>query len=88
MQAQLLSFHRTHAPVPRRWLRDFGTLVVAWLRRHSERLSLARLDDRTLQDVGLTRADVDREYERPFWEPVDHAALEETRRRSGPRLGV
>ena len=88
MQAHLLSFHRTHAPVPRHPLRELGTLVGAWLRHRAERLSLARLDDRTLRDVGLTRADVEREYERPFWEPVDHAALEEARRHSGPRLGT
>lgn len=62
-------------------------LVGDWLRHRAERRSLLRLDDRTLQDVGLTRADVDREYERPFWEPVDHAALEWVRRHSGPRLG-
>jgi hypothetical protein len=28
-----------------------------------------------LQDIGLTRADVDRETLRPFWQPIDHEGL-------------
>jgi uncharacterized protein YjiS (DUF1127 family) len=37
--------------------------VLARGRRH-----LAALDDRMLRDIGLTRADVDREYRKPFWQ--------------------
>jgi uncharacterized protein YjiS (DUF1127 family) len=61
--------------------------VAAWLRHRRERRLLAGLDDRLLRDLGLTRADVAREYDRPFWEAVDYGRLEATRRRSGPRLG-
>jgi uncharacterized protein YjiS (DUF1127 family) len=62
--------------------------IASWLRNRSERRLLVRLDDRMLQDLGLSRGDVDREYDRPFWQPVDHAALDMARRNSGPRLGA
>jgi uncharacterized protein YjiS (DUF1127 family) len=87
MQAKLLHLPRTRTSTVGRPLADLAGLLTSWLRNRAERISLARLDDRTLKDVGLTRADVDHEYERPFWEPVDHAALEWVRRRCGPRLG-
>jgi uncharacterized protein YjiS (DUF1127 family) len=32
-----------------------------------ERWELAGLDDRVLRDISLRRADVDREYRKPFW---------------------
>lgn len=87
MQAQLLHLPRPSTLRRRGRLADLAGLVVAWLRHRAERRSLLSLDDRTLNDLGLTRADVEREYERPFWQAVDVAALEKTRRRSGPRFG-
>ena len=50
--------------------------VAAWLRHRRERRLLAGLDDHLLRDLGLTRADVAREYDRPFWEAVDYGRLE------------
>jgi uncharacterized protein YjiS (DUF1127 family) len=87
MQAKLL--HLPHSPArgASRPHLDLAGLLSGWLRNLFDRRSMAGLDDRTLKDLGLTRGDVDREYDRPFWEPVDHAALEWARRRSGPRLG-
>ena len=41
--------------------------VIAWRARARERRHLARLDDRMLRDIGLSRADVERECRRPFW---------------------
>jgi uncharacterized protein YjiS (DUF1127 family) len=29
---------------------------------------LARLDERSLKDIGLSRADAERESDRPFWD--------------------
>jgi uncharacterized protein YjiS (DUF1127 family) len=60
----------------------------AWWRNRQDRRALASLDDNLLRDVGLTRADVDGEYDRPFWQLVDDGALDSARRRSGPRLGA
>ena len=62
--------------------------AMGWLRNRSERRRLARLDDRVLRDLGLSRGDVDREYARPFWQPVDYPALTTARLNSGPRLGA
>lgn len=38
-----------------------------WNARSESRRSLAALDDRLLQDIGLDRADVNREISKPFW---------------------
>lgn len=37
-----------------------------------QRLQLDRLDDSALQDIGLTRRDVDREVSRSMWDAPDH----------------
>jgi uncharacterized protein YjiS (DUF1127 family) len=46
--------------------------VLDWVRRRAElarqRHALAELDDRLLQDIGLTRDDVASEVEKPFWQ--------------------
>lgn len=55
-------------------------LVRAWYRARRDRVELAGLNDHMLADIGLSRADVDRELLRPFWQPVDHAGLERQRR--------
>lgn len=38
-----------------------------YLQRHRTRKSLLLLDDAQLADVGLTRADAQREGRKPFW---------------------
>ena len=40
----------------------------AWNDRASQRRTLARLDDRLLRDMGLSRSDVDQEVSKPFWQ--------------------
>lgn len=67
-------------------LRAIVAAITDGLRHHQERRRLAALGDDLLRDLGLTRGDVEREYERPFWSAVDHAGLNDIRRRSGPRL--
>lgn len=44
------------------------TLVHAALAAHRQRQFLARIDDRTLADIGLTRSDALAEADRPFWD--------------------
>jgi uncharacterized protein YjiS (DUF1127 family) len=52
-------------------LSDAGRHVVAtlreWRRRARDRAELAALDERTLADIGLTRADAEFLANKPFW---------------------
>ena len=41
--------------------------VLAWQERLRQRHHLSGLDDRLLKDIGLSRADVAREADKPFW---------------------
>ncbi|MCB2102533.1 MAG: DUF1127 domain-containing protein [Rhodobacterales bacterium] len=41
--------------------------VQVWQDRIRQRRLLARLDDRMLSDIGIGRADVDHEIDKPFW---------------------
>jgi uncharacterized protein YjiS (DUF1127 family) len=53
-----------------RLLRLAASLPLAWARwneRHRQRQALAELDDRMLDDIGVTRRQAEREYGRPPW---------------------
>ena len=43
-----------------------GTLTL-WQARRRARRQLAGLSDQMLQDIGITRDQVEREYVKPFW---------------------
>ena len=43
--------------------------AITWQQRVNERQHLRDLDDRMLSDMGLSRADVDKEVAKPFWIP-------------------
>jgi len=42
--------------------------VLAWSERIRQRRALQALDDWALKDIGLSRADVMREYDKRFWQ--------------------
>ena len=42
-------------------------MIARWIERRRQRDALARLDDRALRDIGITRAEAARECEKPFW---------------------
>jgi uncharacterized protein YjiS (DUF1127 family) len=44
-------------------------LLLAWHERARQRRCLRSLDDHMLRDIGLSRADVEGEAEKPFWRP-------------------
>ena len=46
-------------------VRALGT----WIERDRQRRHLAELSDAALRDIGLTRADVRMELDKPFWRP-------------------
>ena len=41
--------------------------IALWRQRALTRRELARLDDRMLQDIGITQYDVECEVTKPFW---------------------
>ena len=45
------------------------SLLRAWQARASERHHLAGLDDRLLEDAGISHADAAEELRKPFWRP-------------------
>ncbi|WP_417662761.1 DUF1127 domain-containing protein [Pseudomonas sp.] len=58
-------------------VRAYARLVWAQIKRWNqlakERHQLAALGDAALKDIGLSRADVMQEVERPFWDdPLKH----------------
>jgi uncharacterized protein YjiS (DUF1127 family) len=52
------------------WLLRAIELVLSWQEVARQRRSLLELDDRLLKDIGITRADAQREASRPFWDPA------------------
>ena len=54
--------------------------VSCWWRTYRDRQALASLNGAMLRDIGLTRADVERELLQPFWLPIDYRSLDEQRR--------
>lgn len=62
------------APIRKATLADVGGLVrralsvlATWHARSRERDMLAVMDARQLSDMGITRADIVHEVEKPFW---------------------
>jgi len=49
-------------------LRAVARQLRRWWQLADERRRLACLDDAALKDLGLSRADVQQETERPFWD--------------------
>ncbi len=60
-------FIGTFAPTGPGLLTRLADRLATWQRRAGERRHLMRLDNRLLADMGLSRADVEREYRTPFW---------------------
>jgi uncharacterized protein YjiS (DUF1127 family) len=48
-------------------LQRIGELVSTWRRRSQERQAFARLNERDLHDIGLSRWEVESELAKPFW---------------------
>ncbi|PTS86845.1 hypothetical protein DBR00_00080 [Pseudomonas sp. HMWF032] len=59
---------RTQAFRPLGVLCNIGRQFQRWWQLAEQRQRLAMLDDAALKDLGLSRADVMQESERPFWD--------------------
>ncbi len=44
-------------------------LVTTWRRRLRQRDELMKLDERLLDDIGVSRGDAAAEWRKPFWRP-------------------
>lgn len=42
--------------------------ILTWAERARQRRALQALDEWVLKDIGLSRADVMHEYDKPFWQ--------------------
>jgi uncharacterized protein YjiS (DUF1127 family) len=42
--------------------------ILTWAERARQRRALQSLDEWVLKDIGLSRADVMHEYDKPFWQ--------------------
>lgn len=62
-----------------------AALVENWLSISRQRRALARLDDRMLRDIGVSRASANRESNRPFWDLPDYQLPESPRSRHEAR---
>ena len=58
---------RVAGPSLRHVLSLVRTMLQQWGRRRRERAELARLDDRMLRDIGITRGYVWQELNKPLW---------------------
>jgi uncharacterized protein YjiS (DUF1127 family) len=54
-------------PAIRPWAAAALDRLLGWRERARQRRALLALDDRMLKDIGITRADAEREASRPFW---------------------
>jgi uncharacterized protein YjiS (DUF1127 family) len=50
------------------WVQRFADRLLTWLQRSRQRRQLATSSDHMLKDMGLSRADVDHETSRRFWQ--------------------
>jgi uncharacterized protein YjiS (DUF1127 family) len=57
--------YAAHGVRGRLW--TFVELILVWQDRARGRHALQQLDDRMLRDIGVTRADVERQRAKPFW---------------------
>jgi uncharacterized protein YjiS (DUF1127 family) len=62
----------TRSLAPSRRPRGVLSALLAYGSLARSRRALARLDDRLLRDIGLTRADAEAEAERPRWDAPPH----------------
>ncbi|MFE1600808.1 DUF1127 domain-containing protein [Methylobacterium sp. ID0610] len=57
----------TVRPAPSRRALALIERLELWAQRHRQRRDLQSLPERTLMDLGLSRADASREAGKPFW---------------------
>ena len=59
--------HNSYTDSIKSKLQDLIGKLSTWLTRYRTRIQLAKLDDRMLGDIGITRVDALQESSKPFW---------------------
>ncbi len=49
------------------FLRNFVDILLRWQERVQSRRQLTMMDSHILNDIGVTRAEIDAEVRKPFW---------------------
>ena len=65
--ALAMAEHEAIEPLVSRVVNRITAAVAEWQVRAEARRELARLDERTLHDIGLNRVDAEFEARKPFW---------------------
>jgi uncharacterized protein YjiS (DUF1127 family) len=70
-RSSVLESHRAHsrAGTGRRIWSGWADTMASWLMRHQVRQDLSALDDRLLEDLGISREDALWQARKPFWRP-------------------
>jgi uncharacterized protein YjiS (DUF1127 family) len=66
--APVIHARRAPAPLFQGLFSRLADTFFAWQQRTEQRRRLAQFDDRMLRDIGLSRADVEHETAKPFWQ--------------------
>ncbi|MGH6886768.1 MAG: DUF1127 domain-containing protein [Geminicoccales bacterium] len=64
--ATLAGRTRSHRPAGALWSQV--AVLLTWLERTRQRRQLGQLSPHMLKDIGLSRADVEAEVTKPFWQ--------------------
>ena len=55
--------------LPGQVFRSFVDVLVRWQQRFEDRHYLSRMNDDMLRDIGVGRAELEQELQKPFWRP-------------------
>jgi uncharacterized protein YjiS (DUF1127 family) len=67
MQSTIAARHRPQKSTIKRTLTAWVLSIGVALERHRQRRALAELDDRLLDDIGITRSQAMSEANKPLW---------------------
>ncbi|HZH28484.1 MAG TPA: DUF1127 domain-containing protein [Azospirillaceae bacterium] len=68
MRATMLYGRSHHIRTQHAGFGGFISALGAWIERQHQRAQLRDLPDEVLKDIGVTRADAEREASKPFWQ--------------------
>ena len=64
-----IKVQKTISPWNFRAITNLSKTIMLWSERYQQRKQLARMSDRLLKDIGISRSDSWHEAQKPFWKP-------------------